>query len=203
LAATAAVLLTAGCGLGPNAPHPGLAASVGDQRLSLSTLGSVVDAACISDAQDPQGQPTTRGNASQQELTQWITAQTYVQYAQRHHLQANTTTTDLTGVPGWSSMSSDQQSAFQDFVDLQQEAKAIATADRQIRINPDHFDIVINPRFDIQIQDAKFVSADQQLSVGVSSEALAQGQQLDAAQLAALPAGQLCGKRPAAPTAGG
>jgi hypothetical protein len=197
VAAPAALLLLAGCGLGKDAPHPGVAAEVDGQTLSLSDLETLVDAACTANAHDPRGQVTTRGNAAAQEVAKWIGAQVVIADARRHGVPVPSTVQDLSTVPGWDTMSADEQKALQDFVDQQSEANAIVNADPSANnVDATDFDVIINPRFDLGISATKFVPTDQQLSVAVSKEALAETTQPTLQQLQAMPASQVCGTLP-------
>lgn len=194
----AALLLTAGCGLGADAPHPGVAAEVGHTTLSLGDLDTLVDAACLANAEDSQGQATTRGIAEAQEVTKWIGAQIVLHYAADHDLAVPSTIQDLTDVPGWDEMSHDQREVLQDFVDDQARASEVVGKDAGAnQIDATDYHVVINPRFDLDISATKFVPTDRQLSVAVSKDATSQTDQPTAEELAALPSSQICGKVPA------
>lgn len=199
VAVPAALLLLAGCGLGDDAPHPGVAAEVDGQQLSLSDLETLVDAACTANANDPQGQVTTRGNAASQEVTKWIGAQLVISHAENSNLPTPAPVQDMSSVPGWASMSADEHKALQDFVDQQGEANAIVRADPSANdIDASKAHVVINPRFDLDVSATRFVPTDHQLSVAVSKDALAASTQPTLEQLRALPSSQLCGRLPAA-----
>lgn len=195
VAVSAALLLASGCGSNA-APHPGLAAQIDGATLSLTDLDSLVDAVCIATANAPQGQATTRGIAASQEVGSWISSQAFIQYAAQHGLAGERTTQDLSGVPGLDQMTADQRAALQNLIDDQAQATAINKLAGGLKLDPADFDIVINPRFDLGVSSAGLVASDHQLSVAVSGAALAGQAQPTAAQLAALPASQLCGKRP-------
>ena len=196
VAVPAALLALSGCGSN-DAPHPGLAAQVDGTSLSLSSLDDLVDAVCIATANAPQGQATTRGIAASQEIGAWVTSQAFIQYAAQHDLPGARTTQDLSGVPGLDQMTTAQRAALQDLIDDQAQATAINKLAGGLKLDPADFDIVINPRFDMGATSEGLVASDRQLSVPVSSDAVAAGaQQPTAAQLAALPESQLCGRRP-------
>lgn len=195
VAATAAVLLVSACGSN-DAPRPGVAAQVDGTTLSLTTLDNLVDAVCIATASSPQGQGTSRGYAAGQEVGTWVTDQAFIQYAAEHGLPGARTAQDLSGVPGIDQMTSDQRAALQDLIDDQAQVQAINKLAGGLRLDPADFDIVINPRFDLSATDQGLVPTDRQLSVAVSGDALAGGGEPTAAEVAALPDSQLCGRRP-------
>ncbi|HWU21453.1 MAG TPA: hypothetical protein VN088_08010 [Nocardioides sp.] len=195
MAATAAVLLASGCG-SHDAPRPGLAAEVDGTSLSLTALDNLVDAVCIATANAPQGQASSRGYVASQEVGAWITSQAFIQYGAQHGLPGARTPQDLSGVPGIDQMNADQRAALQNLIDDQAQANAINKLSGGLNLKPKDFDIVINPRFDMGVTDEGLVPTDQALSVAVSGDAIAGGGEPTAAQIAALPASQLCGRRP-------
>lgn len=196
VAVPAALLALSACG-SDNAPHPGVAAEIDGTSLSLSSLDDLVDAVCIATANAPQGQATTRGIAAAHEIGAWVTSQAFIQYAAQHGLPGDRITQDLSGVPGLDQMTADQRAALQSLIDDEAQATAINKLAGGLKLDPADFDIVINPRFDTGVTSGGLVTTDRQLSVAVSSEALAgQAEQPTVAQLAALPESQLCGRRP-------
>jgi hypothetical protein len=195
-AAAAAVLLVSGCG-SHDAPHPGVAAQVDGTTLSLTSLDNLVDAVCIATANSPQGQGTSRGYAADQELGTWVTDQAFIHYAAQHGLPGARTPQDLSGVPGIDQMTADQRAALQNLIDDEAQVHAInQLAGGGLRLDPADFDIVINPRFDLSATSKGLVTTDRQLSVAVSDGSAVGHDQPTAAQVAALPDSQLCGKRP-------
>ena len=151
-----------------------------------------------------EGQPTTRGIAAQEKVTQWIQAQVVLDYAYSNHLSVPSSVQDLSGAPGWDRMSTGQQKALQEFADAQEEMQGVAKANPDLAIDPAKLDIVINPRFDLDVSKDSFVPTDHQLSVAVSKAATDSAQQPTLEQLQALPSSQVCGKVPtgSAPAAG-
>jgi hypothetical protein len=195
-AVSAAVFLVSGCGVSHDAPRPGVAAEIGGATMSLTDLNTLVDAVCIATTDAPQGQATTRGIAAATELRGWITAQAFIQYAVAHNLPGIRTVQDVSSVPGIGRMTAAERAELQSFIDDQAQASAINKATAGLQLDPADFNIVINPRFDTSVTGNGLVQTDNQLSVAVSSEALADQAQPTAARLAALPESQLCGRRP-------
>ena len=200
VAVSAALLLAAGCGVSDNAPRPGVAAQVDGATLSLSTLDDVVDAICTATAADPQGQATTRGNVATQQVANWIRSQALIQYAAQHDLASPRSVRDLsTVVPGWDQLTDDQRSALETLSEDSEQADAISKDPGASDVTPSDFDIVVNPRFGLDMGETGFKNVDTDLSVPVSSQALAGAAQPTAEQLAALPASEICGRLSAQP----
>ncbi|GAB2975782.1 hypothetical protein [Nocardioides montaniterrae] len=180
-------LLLAGCGLGEGAPHPGVAASVNGAELSLSALDHLVDAVCVANAHDPQGQPVPRAGVEQDQVRGWVRNKALITYAAAHEIAVPSSERDLsTLVPGWSDMTADEQAALQEYATESVEADAIAKDPGTAGAQAGDFHIVINPRFGLAPGDTGLSGVDTDLSVPVSAEAKGQS-------VVGLPPGQVCG----------
>ncbi|MEQ6900557.1 hypothetical protein [Nocardioides sp. YIM 152588] len=198
-ALTAAVALgAAGCGLSDDAPRPGVAAEVDGTVIGVDDLTTLVDAVCLS-TKAGEGTATSRGAAERGLLQQWIGAEVVAAYAEEYGIDVEAPSSRTSSIPGWDEMSDSEQSAVEDYLDAVGRAQAVMDAAGEEDVpDPDRYDVVINPRFEIAIEDGQFVDAAGQLSVPVSDTALdaASSGELTADQIAALPDSQLCGPRP-------
>jgi hypothetical protein len=195
MAVPAALLLLAGCGLGEGAPHPGVAAQVDGSTLTLAQLDTLVDAICVVDAANPQGQPSSRGQVATQQVTDWVRNHVILTYAGQHGVSAPRSTPDLTGTPGWDELTADEQDALVQVVADGGQVQTVAKDPAVAAVEPSGMHIVINPEFGLQAGASGVTGLDTSLSVPVSDEATA-GAKLTAEQIAALPDSQLCGRRP-------
>lgn len=209
LSVLASVALLAGCGVSDDEPRPGLAAEVGGERLSVRDLDVLVDAVCTSAEADEAAATTTRGQAQDQLLQNWIAFQAVLDAAEAAGTAADGPATAVEEVPGWEDMSTDEQDAVEAYLTLSSDARASAEQIAEEAAG-EQVELTVNPRYGLDTGDvdlatllsAGLPAADQELSVAVSDEAQpAEGEQ-SAAELASLPTGQLCGPRPEAGAAG-
>ncbi|WP_141014241.1 hypothetical protein [Nocardioides sambongensis] len=208
VSATAALVAAAsltGCGLGDSAPRPGLAAEVEGTTLSLVDLEALLDAACINASATEDAGASSRDTTQLSLLQQWIGSSVLLSYADDEGLETVAPALDESQIAGWEEMDEHQQEVLADYLARQQRAERALQAAGDDVPDPAGFDVEINPTFELTISEGSFALADEQLSVAVSDEAVAAGEQtqLTDEQLAALPDSQLCGTRPDPSTAAG
>lgn len=195
-------LVATGCAsnvIGDDGPRPGVAAQVEDTKITLEDLTSVVDGLCTLQAADPDPAAvgTSREFAQAQILQAWVTSLVDAEFADEQQIEATPEDPGLELAPGWDDIDEDDREPLATYVDafvystaVQQEASEGEAPD------PDDYDIVINPRFDIELEGNEFVPAGEQLSVPVSDEAATALEPPTAEDVRELPDDELCGKRP-------
>ncbi|TIC87555.1 hypothetical protein E8D34_10605 [Nocardioides sp. GY 10113] len=197
----AVAVSASGCGIGEAGPRPGVAAEVDGTVLSTSDLNTLVDAVCVITAATPDSAATSRGAAQASLLQSWVGSTVVNAFGDEQGIDGKAPEPDTGSIAGWDQLDSDQQSVVSDYLTRIGSAQAIASASGGSP-DPDDFDVVINPRFGLAIEDGQFVDEDGQLSVAVSDAAkdaaTSTSGQLSADEVAALPDSQLCGARPEA-----
>lgn len=200
-AATIGLLLVGtGCSsnvIGADGPRPGLAAQVEDTEITLDQLTEVVEGLCTLQEADPAAAATSRSYAQTQILQNWVGALVAIQYADDEDLDVSAPDSGLEQAPGWDEVDEDDAEALRVYVDAFVRSSAIQQAAEEAP-DPADYDITINPRFDIKLEDSAFGPADQQLSVPLSDEAAINTEAPTEDELRDLPDGELCGKRPVA-----
>lgn len=206
LSVVACVVLLAGCGVSEDQPRPNLAAEVGGERLGVSDLDLLVDAVCTSAEADETAATTTRRQAQDQLLQSWISFQAVLAAAESDGSAVDGPEAPAEDVPGWETMTEDEQKAVQTYLRLGSDARASAERLGE-SAGGENVDVTVNPRYGLDASDVDLATVlgsglpagDEQLSVAVSDEAR-QGEagpdETGPAELAALPSGQLCGPRP-------
>ena len=204
LAGIAAVaVLASGCSgstvVGAAGPQPGVAAKVGDEKLSIDDADVITDAVCDAQEQNPQAQATTRALAEQGIVAQWVTAQAARQLVDEKGISVDAPAYDRTQIPGWDALSDEEQEivgSYADDVSFLQAAAAKLHTDKQ-GLDLAGVDVTVNPRYDVDVQDDRLTPTSNDLSAAVSDQSVAgSADQPTAEQLAALPDSQVCGKKP-------
>lgn len=194
------VVVVAGCSsnlIGADGPQPGVAAQVEDTEISLDDLSEVTEGLCTLQEADPAAAPTSRAFAQAQILQAWVGALVAIQYADDEDLDVTAPDSGLEQAPGWDEVDEDDADALRAYVDAFVHSSAIQQV-AEAAPDPADYDITINPRFDVMLEDNAFVPADEQLSVPVSDEAAVDTEAPTNEQLRELSDDELCGKRPAA-----
>lgn len=228
-AVAAVALLTAGCGLTDDGAHPGVAAEVDGKTLSLAKVDRVVTDYCALRARNPEAPAAPTALIRAQFVIGWTQAVAVDALAPEHGVDLPAANVDRLDVDdAWGRLGTIDDENYDSFAWLtwirdrlttpvEQLGSNLAQAesgrplagdaaiDRGVDAVTDWLDrqhVVLNPVFgDYDAQTVTF-SGDP-LSVPVSAEARAAQDtaQLTPAQLAKLPAAQVCGKAPAAPAA--
>lgn len=195
--------LASGCGadnvVGGQAPQPGVAAAVEDSTLTLHDADVITAAVCDGMDADPQAQATTRALVAQGVVAQWITVQGAQELAAKEGIDVEAPPFDRKQIPGWDDLSDDEQQVVGDYADglsfLQAVGSKLDKKDKdQNGLNLDGLDVVVNPRYDLRIEDAHLAPASNDLSEAVSEEASAAAtDQPSAEQLQTMPDDQVCG----------
>ncbi|KAA1424338.1 hypothetical protein [Nocardioides antri] len=188
-----------GCGsnvIGADGPQPGLAAQVEDSEITLDELDQVTDGLCTIQEADPQAIGTSRAYARSQILQAWVRSLVSAAYAEEHDLDVPTPDARLEQAPGWEDVDEEDQDALRDYVDAFSYSESVLSEAEGERPDPADYDIVINPRFDVELDGEEFVPAEEQLSVPVSDEAAGSDEPPSAEALQDLTDDELCGKRP-------
>ena len=195
------VLVATGCSgnvIGADGPQPGVAAQVEDTEISLSDLTEVVDGLCTLQEADPAAAATSRAFAQTQILQAWVGALIAIEFADDQDLDVSAPDSGLELSPGWDEVDEDDVEALTSYVDAFVLSSAIQQAAGEEVPDPADYDVAINPRFDVKLEDNAFVPAEAQLSVPVSDEAKIDTAAPTNEQLRELPDDELCGNRPAA-----
>ena len=196
-------VLASGCSggtvIGADGPRPGVAAEVGDQKLSIEDADAITDAVCAAQEQNPQAQPTTRALAEQGIVAQWVTAQAARELVDQQGLSVDAQPYDRTQIPGFDSLSDDDQElvgSYADDINFLQAASSQLKSDEE-GLDIGGVDVTVNPRYDVDIKGDRLVPTSNDLSAAVSDESVAgSADQPTTDQLASLPASQVCGKKP-------
>ena len=200
VAATIGLALVAtGCSsnvIGADGPQPGLAAKVGDVEIELDDLSSAVDGLCTLQAADPNAEATSREYAQTQILQGWVIALVDAAYADENDLDVTAPDPGLEQAQGWDEVDEDDQDALRAYVDAFVYSSAVQQSGIEEGPDPADFDVTINPRFDVKLDDGAFVPAGDQLSVPVSKEAATDSEAPTPETLEDLPDDELCGNRP-------
>jgi len=98
--------------------------------------------------------------------------------------------------PGWDDVDDDDRDALRSYVDAFVYSSAVQQSGTEEVPDPADFDITINPRFDLKLEEGAFVPAGDQLSVPVSDEAATDEGAPTPETIQALPDDELCGRRP-------
>ncbi len=191
-------LVMTGCGsnvIGADGPQPGLAAEVEGTEISLDELTQAVNGLCTLQEADPAAAGTSRAYAQGQILQAWVGALVAIEYAEDEGLDVQVPDSGLELSPGWDEVDEDDVDALRSYVDAFVRSSAIQQQTEEL---PDltGYDVTINPRFDVRLDDGSFVPAGSQLSVPVSKEAAVDNAAPTAEQLQDLPEEELCGTRP-------
>lgn len=192
----------AGCGgnvIGSEGPRPGIAAQVEDSEITLDELGQVTDGLCTLQEANPEAPTTSRAYAQSAILQAWVLSLVRAEYVDEHDLEVSTADAGLEQAPGWDDVDEDDREALQDYVEafLYSEAAMAAMQEAEVEgPDPADYDVVINPRFDLELDGAEFVPAGDQLSVPVSEEGALGTAAPDNAALQELSDAELCGQRP-------
>jgi len=203
LAAAAATigfaLVASGCAnnvIGADGPQPGIAAQVEDAEITLADLTKVTDGLCTLQAADPSATATSRAYAQSQILQTWIAALVNVQFADEQNLDVTPPDSGLELAPGWEDVDADDRDALRSYVDTFVYSTAVQQSGTDEVADPADYDITINPRFDLKLEEGAFVPAGDQLSVPVSDEAATDEGAPTPETIQALPDDELCGQRP-------
>jgi hypothetical protein len=196
-------VLASGCGadnvVGGTAPQPGVAAAVGDSTLTLHDADVITAAVCDGLDSDPQSQATTRALVAQGVVARWVTIEAARSLAEDEGIDADAPPFDRKQIPGWDDLDEDEQEIVGDYADglsyLQTVGSQLDAKDTDEQgLNLDGVDIVVNPRYDLRLDDAHIVPASNDLSEAVSQEASAAAtDQPSAEQLKMMPDDQVCG----------
>lgn len=193
-------LVATACGnnvIGADGPQPGVAAQVEDSEISLDDLGSVVDGLCALQAADPNAATTSRAYAQSQILQAWVGSLVDAEFAEDQGLDVDPQNPGLELAPGWEDVDEDDRDPLRDYVEAFVYSSAVQEAAGEDQMpDPADYDITINPRFDVMLEDGTFVPAGDQLSVPVSGEAALDTEAPTPEMLEDLPDDELCGKRP-------
>ena len=191
-------LVVTGCSsnvIGADGPKPGVAAQVESTEISLDELTEVVDGLCTLQEADPSAATTSRAYAQSQVLQAWVGALVAIEYAEDEGLDVSAPDSGLELSPGWDDVDEEDAESLRSYVDafvlssaIQQEAEELPDLSA--------YDVSINPRFDVKLEEGAFVPAGTQLSVPVSEEAEIDNAAPTPEQLQELPEDELCGKRP-------
>ena len=204
LAAIAGVaVLASGCSgstvIGADGPQPGVAAKVGDEKLTVDDADEITDAVCAAQEQNPQAQATTRVIAEQGVVAQWVTAQAARQLVDQQGIDVQAQPFDRSQIPGFDKLSDDAQDlvgAYADDISFLQAAGPKLKSDKK-GLDVSGVDITINPRYDITVEDDRLSDVSNDLSAAVSDQSVATSAKTPSAdQIAALPDSQICGTRP-------
>lgn len=229
VAAVAAALLTAGCGITDNAAKPGLAAEVDGQTLRLDKVDQVVADFCALRATNPEAPPTPTALVRAQFVTGWTQAVAMDALGAEHDVALPQGEIDPVAVDQvWGKLGTIDDDNYDSFewltwislrlaepvaelgsklalAETGEQLTGDAAIDRgadAVTAWLDDEDVVLNPVFGDY--DARTVSfRGDPLSIPVSGEARAADKtaELTPEQIAKLPAGQLCGKAAPVPAA--
>jgi hypothetical protein len=195
-------VLASGCSstvIGADGPQPGVAAKVGDAKLSIEDADEMTDAVCTLQEQNPQAQAVTRAIAEQSVVGQWVQAQAARDLAADQGIDVDAQPFDGSQIPGWDDLTDAEQDALTDYVDDVNYLQAVAPKLKGDKKGLDisGVDVTVNPRYDIAVEDQRIVPASNDLSAAVSDESVAgSAKQPTAEQLASLPDSQICGTKP-------
>lgn len=192
-------LVVTGCSsnvIGADGPQPGVAAQVESTEISLDELTEVVDGLCTLQEADPSAATTSRAYAQAQVLQAWVGALVAIEYAEDEGIDVSAPDSGLELSPGWDDVDEDDAESLRSYVDAFVLSSAIQQEAEEL---PDlsGYDVSINPRFDVKLEEGAFVPAGTQLSVPVSEDAEIDNAAPTLEQLQELPEEELCGKRPA------
>lgn len=185
--------------IGSDGPRPGIAAQVEDSEITLDELGKVTDGLCTLQEANPEAPTTSRAYAQSAILQAWVLSLVRAEYVEEHDLEVTTPDPGLNQTPGWDDVDEDDREALTAYVEAFLYSEGAMTAMQEAEVEgPDaaDYDIVINPRFDLELDGAEFVPAGDQLSVPVSEEGALVTAAPDDAALQELSDAELCGNRP-------
>lgn len=185
--------------IGSDGPRPGTAAQVEGSEITLDELGQVTDGLCTLQEANPEAPATSRAYAQSAILQAWVLSLVRAEHIEEHDLEVATTDPGLEQAPGWDDVDEGDREALRAYVEafLYSEGAMAAMQDAEVEgPDPADYDIVINPRFDLELDGAEFVSAGDQLSVPVSEDGALTTAAPDSAALQDLSDAELCGQRP-------
>ncbi|WP_418059991.1 hypothetical protein [Pimelobacter simplex] len=229
VAAVAAALLTAGCGITDNAAKPGLAAEVDGQTLQLDKVDRAVADFCALRAANPEAPAMSTALVRAQFVTGWTQAVAVDVLGAEHGVALPQGEIDRVAVDqAWGRLGTINDDNFDSFAWLTwislrlaepvaelgsklalaesgQQLTGDAAANRGVEavtawLDDEH--VVLNPVFG-QYDDRTVSFSGDPLSIPVSGEARAADKtaELTPEQVAKLPAGQVCGKAVPVPAA--
>lgn len=192
-------LVASGCAnnvIGADGPQPGIAAQVEDAEITLDDLTKATDGLCTLQAADPSATATSRAYAQAQILQAWVAALVDAEFADDQDLDVTAPDPGLELAPGWDDVDDDDRDALRSYVDAFVYSSAVQQSGTEEVPDPADYDITINPRFDLKLEEGAFVPAGDQLSVPVSDEAATDEGAPTPETIQALPDDELCGQRP-------
>lgn len=196
---TGLALVATGCAnnvIGADGPQPGIAAQVEDTEITLDELTEVVNGLCTLQAADSSAAATSRAFAQSQILQAWVGSLVDAEFAEDQNLDVTPQNPGLELAPGWDDVDEDDRDSLRAYVEAFVFSSAVQEAAADEMPDPADYDITINPRFDVKLEDGAFVPAGDQLSVPVSGEASLETEAPTPEMLQDLPDDELCGKRP-------